>query len=152
MGSISGGTTAANALLTTIDADTGYLRPNNIIAYGRIEAAGGAAKVESGITFDNDTFVTSASGNTDNITITVPDGSRVVQITTDGDAGKLVLYLDGTEVDGTPLPITADGVTNIPPAGEFDFNADEGLNVLTLTMAATHGATYINVVAFGLAV
>lgn len=152
MGSISGGTTAANALLTTIDADTGYLRPNNVISYGRIEAAGGAAKVESGVTFDNDTFVTSVSGDPDNITVTVPDGSRVVQITTDGDAGKLVVYLDGTEVDGTPLPVTADSTTNIPPAGEFDFNADDSLNVLTITMAATHGATYINVVAFGLAV
>lgn len=139
---------SGNALTTT----GVNIRPNNIIAYGRIEAAGGAAKVESGITFDNDTFVTSASGKTDNITITVPDGTRVVQITTDGNAGKLVLYLDGTEVDGTPLAITADSTTTIPPAGEFDFNADEGLNVLTLTMAATHGATYINVVAFGLAV
>jgi len=132
--------------------NTAFLRPNNNIAYGRIEAAGGAAKVESGITFDNDTFTTSASGNPDNITVTVPDGSRVVTITTDGDAGKLVVYLDGDETDGTPLPVTADGTTTLPPAGEFDFNADDDLNVLTITMAGTHGATYIDVVAFGLAV
>jgi hypothetical protein len=143
---------AMNALLATIDADTGYLRPNNNIAYGRIEATGGAAKVESGVTFDNDTFVTSVSDTTDNITITVPDGSRVVQITTDGDAGKLIAYVDGSDLDGTPIAITADGTTTIPPAGEFDFNADEALNVITLTMAGTHGATYINVVAYGLAV
>lgn len=133
------------ALLTTLDADTGFLRPNNAISYGSLLAA--SMVNDRGITFEAGVAdISDVVGGAK--TVTVPDGTRKLVIRTDCAAGEVTLWIDGDETDGNGVPISGAGAADTI---EFDFDAGEGLNVLTLQIAASAG-TYIEFTAYGLAV
>lgn len=149
MGSISGGTTAANALLTTIDADTGYLRPNSIVGHIKIDAV--EITGASGIAFEAGVADLSDLVGAEK-TVTVPDGTMgLIVKTADLGAGEGTLYYAGDSTSGVPFALDATSQsTQIPGwTGGIDTNADEGLNVFSLVIGSGSLISSLEIWAFG---
>ena len=145
-GNIATDIAALEVLATTLNTYAAHLRPNNAISYGSLLAA--SMVNDRGITFEAGVAdISDVVG--DAKTVTVPDGTRKLVVRTDCAAEEVTLWIDGDETDGNGVPISGAGAVDTI---EFDFDASEGLNVLTLQIAALSAGTYIEFTAYGLAV
>lgn len=146
---------------TTIVADeTGniaYLRPNNIIGHIKIATAdtpdiSGKTGIEFPAAIDELTDLLGAV-----TAFTVPDGTRFLIVTTaDLAAGEGIIYYDGDETEGIPFALPASAAAasaTIPPFdGGIECNADEGTNVLYLSLDVESVISSLEIWALGVAV
>ncbi len=126
-----------------------YMQPFRRYAHGRIYSSGdGGTKIESGITFSAADFSTADGTTVDGpVRVTLPDGPGVLIVRTDAAAGTARVYIDddGTGLTGNPKQLTGAGATDsLPPDGRFDWNADDGLNLLSLELDSAHDGTYVD--------
>lgn len=133
----------------TLVSINSYLEPLSPIGYGRIGPTDVTLLVENGITWNLPItkffHATNASGAGE-IQLTVPDGTRELRIRTDAAANKVTLYFNTDEIDGVGIPISGLGVVDPIP---FVVDASLGTNVCVIQLLGTHGATYVQVTAFG---